>query len=91
MKKFSTALISVVGATLVCAALWAADWPSEGGNPQRDGWSQSEKKLSKETAATGIQLLYTVKFANKVKGPSDLTSPIILSNLILGLARYGPR
>jgi hypothetical protein len=82
MKKISAALISVVGATALCAALWAADWPSEGGNPQRDGWSQGEKKLSKETATTGIHLLYTVKFDNKVKGTSDLTSPIILSNLI---------
>jgi hypothetical protein len=77
MKKISAALISVVGATALCAALWAADWPSEGGNPQRDGWSQGEKKLSKETATTGIHLLYTVKFDNKVKGTSDLTSPII--------------
>jgi hypothetical protein len=81
MKKLSAVMITLVGAAAVCATLWAADWPSEGGNPQRDGWSQGEKKLSKESIAQ-VRLIYTVKFDNKIAGPSDLTSPIVLSNII---------
>ena len=81
MKKLSAVVITLVGAAAVCATLLAADWPSEGGNPQRDGWSQGEKKLSKESIAQ-IRLIYTVKFDNKTAGLSDLTSPIVLSNII---------
>ena len=81
MKKLSAAVITLVGAAVVCATLWAADWPSEGGNPQRDGWSQGEKKLSKENIAQ-IRFIYTVKFDSKNFGPSNLTSPIVLSNII---------
>jgi hypothetical protein len=81
MKKLSAVVMTLVGTAVVCATLWAADWPSEGGNPQRDGWSQGEKKLSKESIPQ-VRLIYTVKFDNRVAGPSDLTSPIVLSNII---------
>jgi hypothetical protein len=81
ITRFSTVLITLAAAGVVCATLLAADWPSEGGNPQRDGWSQGEKKLAKETVSS-IRLLYTFKFDNKVSGPANLTSPIVLSNLI---------
>ena len=81
MKKLSAVAITLVGAAVVCATLWAADWPSEGGNPQRDGWSQGEKKLSKENIAQ-VRFIYTVKFDSKNSGPSNLTSPIVLSNII---------
>jgi outer membrane protein assembly factor BamB len=65
------------------ALLWAADWPSSSGNPQRDGWSRGEKALSKESAAAKkIDLLYKYKFDNQAKGLNALTQPVILSNLI---------
>ena len=80
-KRFWATSVALIAAGAVCTALWAADWPSEGGNPQRDGWSQGEKKLAKESASS-IQLLYTFKFDNKVSGPADLTSPVVLSNII---------
>lgn len=81
MKKLSAA-VAIFASLVLCAAIWAADWPSPGGNPQRDGWSQGEKKLSKETAGTGVKLLWTYKFDNKIDGPMDLSSPIVLSNII---------
>jgi outer membrane protein assembly factor BamB len=65
------------------ALIWAADWPSSSGNPQRDAWSRGEKALSKESvAAKKIELLYKYKFDNQTKGLNALTQPIILSNLI---------
>ena len=74
--------ITCVGAT-VGALLWAADWPSSSGNPQRDGWSRGEKALSRESAAARkIELLYKYKFDNQAKGMQALTQPIILSNII---------
>lgn len=61
--------------SVLCTTLFAADWPSTGGNAQRDGWSRGETKLSNETAA-GIRFLYNFKVSH------DLTSPAVLSNLI---------
>jgi hypothetical protein len=82
MKKLSAA-VAVCASLGMCAALWAADWPSQGGNPQRDGWAQGETKLSKASAQGGkIVWLYNYKFDNKITGTTDLTSPIILTNII---------
>lgn len=65
------------------ALLWAADWTSSSGNPQRDGWSRGEKELSKESlAAKKFELLYKYRFDNQARGLNSLTQPIILSNLI---------
>jgi hypothetical protein len=81
MRKRWMWLVCVAVSTCVCA--WAADWPSTGGNPQRDGWSRGEKELSKENlAAKKIKLLYKYKFDNKATGLQALTAPIDLSNLI---------
>ncbi len=81
MRKRAMWLLCVAVSTGVCA--WAADWPSTGGNPQRDGWSRGEKELSKENLAAGkIKLLYKMKFDNKATGLQALTAPIDLSNLI---------
>jgi outer membrane protein assembly factor BamB len=65
------------------ALLWAADWPSSSGNPQRDGWSRGEKALSKESvSAHKVELLYQYKFDNRTRGLDALTQPIVLSNII---------
>jgi hypothetical protein len=71
MKWLRTFFVLLV----LCTTLFAADWPSTGGNAQRDGWSRGEKKLSRETAAS-IRFLYDFKVNH------DLTSPAVLSNLI---------
>ena len=61
--------------------VWAADWPSTGGNPQRDGWSQGETVFSKESIPK-VKLLWKYKVDNKAIGAGALTSPIVLSRLI---------
>jgi hypothetical protein len=75
MKWRNTLLVLL----LFCTTLFAADWPSTGGNSQRDGWSRGENKLSKETAAN-IKFLYAFKVNNQ--GQSALTTPVLLSNII---------
>lgn len=60
---------------------FATDWPSTGGNAQRDGWSRGEKRLSKESAAK-IQFLYSLPLNNGPKGANELTAPTVLSNII---------
>ena len=79
-KRFLWALCFAVG---LCACVWAADWPSTAGNPQRDGWAQGETDLSKENiAAKKIELVYKYKFDNKAVGLHDMTAPIDLERII---------
>jgi hypothetical protein len=77
MKWLKTFLVLLI----FCTTLLAADWPSIGGNAQRDGWSRGEKKLSKETAA-GIKFLYAFKAGDANSKQTDLTTPVVLSNII---------
>ncbi|MEA2543294.1 MAG: hypothetical protein QOH35_4660 [Acidobacteriaceae bacterium] len=77
MKWLRTFLVLLLFGT----TLFAADWPSIGGNAQRDGWSRGEKRLSKETAA-GIKFLYAFKAGDTKGGQAGLTTPVVLSNII---------
>jgi outer membrane protein assembly factor BamB len=78
MRKFSLAGLS---ATIACVVIWGADWASQSGNPQRDGWAKSEKAFTRDNART-IELLYKFKAENQVMGLQSLTSPIINGMLI---------
>ncbi len=74
-KLFLVALLGVVG------VLWGADWSSQSGNPQRDGWARGEEGITK-SKVQGFRLLYKTKLDNQSRGLNSLTSPIVLSNLI---------
>ena len=78
MRKFSLIALSALVASLI---IWAADWPSQSGNAQRDGWAKTEKAFTKANAK-GIELLYKYKADNQVRGLAALTAPVINGNLI---------
>src|SRR5665213_4542841 len=78
MRKLSAMALAAAVTSLV---LWAADWPGQSGNPQRDGWAKSEKAFTKENAK-GIELLYKYQADNQAKGLDALTSPMINGKLI---------
>ena len=74
-------LWSLCAATVSCATLWAANWPTIAGNPQRDGWAQGELRLTAENAKK-IQLLYKHTFKNKAVGLNAITAPLDLAQII---------
>jgi hypothetical protein len=78
MRKFTLIALS---ASIASVFIWAADWPSPSGNPQRDGWAKAEKAFTKDNAK-GIELLYKYKAENQAKGLSSLTTPIVNGMLI---------
>jgi hypothetical protein len=81
MRRRSIGLFCLTIGTCMC--VWAADWPSTGGNPQRDGWAQAETALTKGAYADKkVQLLYKYKVPNQSRGLNALTAPIDLSTLI---------
>jgi hypothetical protein len=74
-------LLSIVLVSGFMTVLWGADWASQSGNPQRDGWARGEQEIVKDQVQ-GLKLLYKTKLDNESKGLASLTSPIVLSNLI---------
>jgi outer membrane protein assembly factor BamB len=78
MKTPVPILLAATVAALVCMA---ADWPTQSGNPQREGWARNEKAFTRENARS-IELLYKYKADNPGKGASGLTAPIVNGMLI---------
>ncbi|MGH9693280.1 MAG: hypothetical protein ACRD5Z_03980, partial [Bryobacteraceae bacterium] len=66
---------------VACLAVWGADWPSQGGNPQRDGWAKYERAFTKDNVG-GLELLYTYQADNQAKGLNALTAPLVNGLLI---------
>ncbi|MDE3197136.1 MAG: hypothetical protein KGN84_12365, partial [Acidobacteriota bacterium] len=71
MRKLLLTALACAIATLV----WAADWASLGGNPQRDGWAKNETAFTKQNASK-IELLYKYKADNQARALNALTTPI---------------
>src|SRR5689334_5292857 len=64
-----------------CALVWAADWPTQSGSPQRDGWAKFETAFTKDNVR-GLELLYKYRADNQAMGPSALTTPMIDTRII---------
>ena len=52
-----------------------------GGNPQRNGWAGSERRVTKGNV-NGLKLLYKYQTDNRSRGIDGLSTPIISGNLI---------
>jgi outer membrane protein assembly factor BamB len=63
------------------AAIFAADWPTTSGSPQREGWARSEKVITKDNVH-GLDVIYRYQSDNKSRGLYSLTSPLIDGMLI---------
>jgi hypothetical protein len=68
MRRKIAGALAVTAASCVC--LWGANWPSVGGNPQRDGYVNPETHITVSNA-NGIKLLYKHMF--NVKGTVNST------------------
>jgi outer membrane protein assembly factor BamB len=65
----------------ICLGIYAADWPTESGSPQRDGWAKSETAFTRENVK-GLELLYKYQADNQSRGPNALTTPMINGRVI---------
>jgi outer membrane protein assembly factor BamB len=75
-KPMQRLVISLLSATLGSAALWSADWPTDGGNPQRTAWQQDESIITKGNAAN-LKLLWSLKLDNAPHQMHSLFPPVI--------------
>jgi outer membrane protein assembly factor BamB len=78
LRKFSLVALSAV---LAGTAILGADWPTQSGSPQRNGWARSEDTFTKANVG-GLDLLYKYQADNQARGLSSLTSPLIDGMLI---------
>ncbi len=79
MRTFWLTIAS--GAVAAVLLLKGADWPTQGGSPQRTGWARSERLLDKSNIAN-LKLLYKYQADNVSRASNSLTPPIIDGNLI---------
>src|SRR5260370_7825406 len=63
-----------------CALLYAADWPTDGGNPQRTAWQQDEKILNTGNVKD-LKILWKIKLDNVPQEMHSLFPPLILEKV----------
>ncbi len=83
MRRTLVLLVAAVS----CAVTWAADWPTDGGNPQRTNWQPDESLLTKDNAAN-LKILWKLKFDNVPRQMHSLFPPLIIGQVN---TRSGPK
>jgi outer membrane protein assembly factor BamB len=59
-----------------CVLLCGAEWPTDGGNPQRTGWQQYEKILTKDNVRN-MKVLWKIQLDNQPREMHSLFAPVI--------------
>lgn len=67
-------------AALCCTVSWGADWPTDGGSPQRTGWQKDEHILTKDNVKN-LKILWKLKFDNKPREMHSLFPPLIIDKV----------
>jgi outer membrane protein assembly factor BamB len=73
-SSFFAALLAVV------AAASAADWLTDGGNPQRTAWQRDEKILNRENVRN-LKIVWKLKLDNQPREMHSLFPPLIVGSL----------
>ena len=76
-------LLTSVFLFLATAVLPAADWPTDGGNPQRTAWQQDETIINKGNVSN-LKLLWSLKLDNAPREMHSLFPPVIASQVKTG-------
>src|SRR5580704_3895761 len=70
----------LVALSAACALLPAADWSTDGGNPQRTAWQQDEHILNKDNVKN-LKILWKIKLDNAPQEMHSLFPPLILGKI----------
>jgi hypothetical protein len=63
-----------------CAVVIGADWPTDGGNPQRTNWQRDETILRTDNVAN-LKILWKLKFDNTPRQMHSLLPPLIIGQV----------
>ncbi len=75
MRSLSFLLIAVF-----CVRGRCADWPTDGGGPQRTNWQKDEHILTKDNVS-GLQILWKLKLDNQPREMHSLFPPLIAGSV----------
>jgi outer membrane protein assembly factor BamB len=67
---------ALMAVTTGCVLLSGADWPTDGGNPQRTAWQRDETILNKQNVKN-MKLLWKIQLDNKPQEMHSLFPPLI--------------
>src|SRR5580658_7420451 len=59
---------------------WGADWPTDGGNPQRTNWQKDETVLTKDNVGN-LKILWKMKLDNAPKQMHSLFPPLVINQV----------
>ncbi|MBN9658162.1 MAG: PQQ-binding-like beta-propeller repeat protein [Acidobacteria bacterium] len=76
MRRHSVWILGLMG----CGLLRGADWPTDGGNPQRTAWQKDEKILTKDNVKN-LKVLWKLKLDNVPQEMHSLFAPMIVENV----------
>ena len=72
---------SLIFGLIACsAALWGADWLTDGKDPQRTNWQKDERILN-PTNVKGMKLLWKVRLPNESRRMHALFPTLIAENV----------
>lgn len=75
------AAASLIGAAFCLAPLPAGQWPTFGGNPQRDGWARDETILTHDNVKL-MKPVWKVHIDSPLKEMNGLTAPVVADNVL---------
>jgi outer membrane protein assembly factor BamB len=65
---------------LCCLVVFASDWPTDGGNPQRTNWQKDETILTKDNVGR-LKILWKIKLDNAPRQMHSLFPPLIIDQV----------
>ncbi|MBC8164676.1 MAG: PQQ-binding-like beta-propeller repeat protein [Bryobacteraceae bacterium] len=71
---------TLTAAFIVCSLIRGAEWPTDGGNPQRTAWQQDEKILTVDNVKN-LKVLWKLKLDNAPQEMHSLFAPLIVENV----------
>lgn len=80
MRRVNLWLLHPAVFCLIAGALSAADWPTDGGNPQRTAWQRDEKILNKDNVKN-MTVLWKIKLDNVPQEMHSLFAPLIVEGV----------
>jgi outer membrane protein assembly factor BamB len=65
---------------LLGASSWAAEWPTNGGDPERTNWQRDERLLTRDNVRD-LKILWKLKLDNQPREMHSLFPPLLISGI----------
>jgi outer membrane protein assembly factor BamB len=70
-------ILVLIAVSVSCAVMFGADWPTDGGNPQRTNWQKDETILTKDNVGN-LRILWKLKLDNVPRQMHSLLPTLVI-------------